>query len=328
MRGRNQKLKLLYLAKIMQDKTDDTHYLTMPEIIAELGKYDIEAQRKSVYDDLSVLDDFGIEIIKEQIGSKTYYHCGAREFEPPELRLIIDAIASSKFITIRKSKDLIRKLEKMLSVHDAKLLEREVYVPGRVRNMNESIFYNVDVIQNAIISNHSVRFQYYHWNADYEMELKRDGEFYDISPWALVWDDENYYLVGYDDDKAELRHYRVDKMLKMEETDAPRKGSNEFKKIDKDRYRNMHFRMFGGEEESVTLYCSNSMANVIIDQFGRGLNFKKVDSEHFEVKVDVIMSDQFLSWVIALDGNVVIKSPEDARNRMRELLNKHVEEYC
>ena len=322
MRSKNQKLKLLYLARIMQEKTDDTHYLTMPEIIEELAKYDIEAQRKSIYDDLDALTDYGIEILKEQRGYKTYYHCGSREFELAELRLIIDAIASSKFITVRKSKDLIRKLEKMLSLYDAKLVDREVFVSGRVKNMNESIFYTVDAIQNAIANNHKVKFQYYSWNVDGEMELRHDGAYYEISPWALVWDDENYYLIGFDDAVDDFKHYRVDKMLHTEEVKQKRQGREQYKVKDKEVYTRKHFRMFGGEEERVTLLCTNDMANVIIDQFGRDTKLKKVDDEHFEAKVDVVVSSQFFGWIVALEGKVRIEKPNNVKKKMSEILKK------
>lgn len=322
MKGKNQRLKLLYLAKIMQEKTDETHYLTMPEIIAELAKYDIEAQRKSIYDDIAALNDYGIEIIKEMHGYKTYYHCVSRDFELAELRLIIDAIASSKFITLKKSKELIEKLEKMVSLYDAKLVKREVYVSGRVKSMNESILYAVDAIQNAIAYNHKITFQYYSWNVNGEMELRHDGAYYEISPWALVWDDENYYMIGYDESVDDFKHFRVDKMLHTSELKKRRQGRAAFDKKDKEIYTKKHFRMFGGEEERVTLRCTNDMANVIIDQFGRDVTLRKVDDEHFEVRVDVVVSSQFLGWVFALEGKIAIKEPEDVKDKMKQLLNK------
>lgn len=323
MRGKNQKLKLLYLAKIMQEQTDDTHGLTMPQIIKELEKYDIEAQRKSIYDDLAALNDFGIEIIKNQAGSKTFYYCGARDFELAELHIIIDAIASSKFITTKKSKELIEKLEHMASNYDAKLIDRDVYVSNRVKNMNESIFYTVDAIQYAIANNHRIKFQYYSWNVDGEMELRHNGAFYDISPWALLWDDENYYLVGYDKKAGEFKHYRVDKMLHTEETDLRRQGKTKFDKLDKELYTKKHFRMFGGKEERVTLLCKNEMANVIIDQFGRDKKLEQVDDEHFIVRVDVFVSDQFLGWIIALRGKIQITSPDEVVEKINNLLDSN-----
>ena len=327
MRGKNQKLKLLYLAKIMQEQTDDTHALTMPEIISELAKYEIDAQRKSIYDDLDALSDFGIEILKYQEGYKTYYYCGARDFELAELHIIADAIASSKFITEKKSKELIRKIEHMASNYDAKLIDRDVYVSNRVKNMNESIFYTVDAIQNAIANNHKISFQYFSWNIKGEMELRHDGAFYSISPWALLWDDENYYLVGYDEGVDDFRHYRVDKMLKTSELDENRKGSTKFRTLDKDIYTKKHFRMFGGKDERVTLLCKNEMANVIIDQFGRDVRLTKVDEEHFRARVDVFVSDQFLGWIIALGGQVVIEGPDNVRERLLELISLNDEEY-
>ena len=320
MRGKNQKLKLLYLAKIMQEQTDDTHALTMPMIIEELGKYGIDAERKSIYEDLAALDDFGIEILRYQEGFRTYYYCGARDFELAELHIIIDAIASSKFITENKSKEIIRKLEHMASNYDASLIDRSVYVSNRVRNMNESIFYTVDAIQNAIAHNHRINFQYFSWNVKGEMELRHDGKIYDISPWALLWDDENYYLLGFDDAVNDFRHYRVDKMLQTEETEEKRLGGKKFEKLDKEVYTKKHFRMVGGEEERVILLCENAMSNVIIDQFGRDIRLQKVDEEHFRARVDVFVSDQFLGWVIALGGKVKIEGPAGVKERLHRLL--------
>ena len=327
MKYKNQKLKLLYLAKILQEKTDDEHGFTLPQIQEELAKYDIEANRKTLYADIAALNEYGIEIIKNQEGYKTFYHYGKREFEPAELRLIIDAIASSKFITIRKSKQLIKKLEKMVSIHEAKLLNREVIVSDRVKNMNESIFYTVDAIQYAIANNHRIKFRYYSWNMKGEMEFHHDGEFYDVSPWALCWDSENYYLVGYDTNIDEIRHYRVDKMMNTEEIMERRRGSDAFKEKGIDTYTKKHFRMVGGTEERVTLLCQKEMANVIIDQFGKETKMQKANDEKFRVKVDVVVSDQFIGWVIALGGKVVIEGPDSVRERAKALMRENLERY-
>ena len=323
MKGKNQRLKLLYLAKIMREKTDETHYLTMSEIIEELAKYDIEAQRKSIYSDIAVLNDYGIEIIKEMNGGQTYYHCVSRDFELAELRLIIDAIASSKFITLKKSKELIEKLTNMASIYDAKLVKREVYVSGRVKSMNESILYTVDAIQNAIADNYKIKFQYYSWNINGDVELRHDGAYYEISPWALVWDNENYYMIGFDESIDDFKHFRVDKMLHTSELKKHRQGKTAFDKKDKDIYTKKYFRMFGGKEERVTLYCTKDMANVIIDQFGRDVTLLKVDDKHFEVRVDIVVSSQFLGWLFALEGKVAVKGPEDVKEKMNELLKKN-----
>lgn len=327
MRSRNQKLKLLYLAKIMQEKTDETHALSMSEIISELNKYDIEAQRKSIYDDIAALNDYGIEILKYQEGYNTYYHCVSRDFELAELHIIIDAIASSRFITVKKSKELIKKLENMVSLYDKNLLERSVFVSGRVKNMNESIFYTIDAIQNAIANNHRIRFQYFGWNVDGEMQMHRNGEYYDISPWTLVWDNENYYLVGFDSEADDFRHYRVDKMLNAEETDNKRNGASKYKAKDKSVYSRMRFRMYDGEEQTVSLMCDNDIANVIYDQFGRDIQVQKIDETHFRARVEVAVSGQFLGWILALEGKVVIESPEIVRERFVGLMNDNMRNY-
>ena len=326
-RGSHQKLKLLYLAKILREETDDSHSLTMPEIIKRLNSYGIDADRKCLYDDLYQLDQYGMEIIQEKVGQRTYYHCTDREFELAELRMIIDAICSSKFITAKKSKDLIGKLEKMVSIYDASLVDREVIVSGRVKSMNESILYTIDAIQNAIANNHRIRFQYFRWNVKGEMELHHDGKIYEVSPWTLVWDDENYYLVAYEMEEDKIKHFRVDKMLKTKEIDEKRQGVTRYKKQDKEMYSKKHFRMFGGEEQRVTLVCENKLANVIIDQFGRDTVLRPVDEDHFEVKVDVAVSDQFLGWVIALGEGVTITGPEEVVGRMSEIGKKLSKKY-
>lgn len=321
MRGKNQKLKLLYLAKIMQEQTDDTHALTMPQIISELAKYDIDAQRKSVYDDLDALDFFGIEIIREQDGFRTYYHCGNRDFEIAELKILVDAIQSSKFISEKKTKELIKKLEKNVSTYDSQMLDREVKVTGRVKNMNESIYYAIDAIHTAIGENKAIQFKYFSWNVKGEEEFRRDGAFYNVSPWALHFDDERYYLIGYDHDKKEMRHFRVDKMRDVSALDKKRKGKTEFGKQDRAKYNEQYFRMYGGDFERVILKCKNEMANVIIDQFGKDVRLVQEDDEHFTVRVNVAVSSQFLAWVFALEGNVRIIGPENVKNEMIKLIS-------
>lgn len=326
-RGSHQKLKLLYLAKVLREETDDTHSLTLPEIIKRLNSYGIDADRKCLYDDLYQLDQFGMEIIQEKVGQRTYYHCTDREFELAELRMIIDAICSSRFITAKKSKDLIGKLEKMVSIYDARLVDREVIVSGRVKSMNESILYTIDAIQNAIADNHRIRFQYFRWNVKGEMELHHKGKIYEVSPWTLVWDDENYYLVAYEKEDDKIKHFRVDKMLKTEEVDLKRQGVTRYRKQDKEMYSKKHFRMFGGVEQRVTLVCENQYANVIIDQFGRDTVLRPVDEEHFEAKVDVAVSDQFLGWVIALRDGVTITGPDEVIARMKEIIQGLTRKY-
>lgn len=326
-KGTNQKLKLIYLMKIMLEKTDDKHGLTRTEIELELERYGVSAERKSLYDDFEALRVFGIDVIAEKKGRSTYYYVGSRDFELAELKLLVDAVQSSKFITEKKSRELIKKLESFVSVHEAKELHRQVYVHGRIKTMNESIYYNVDEIYQAIGKNAQIRFQYYQWNVKKQMELRHDGAFYQISPWELMWDDENYYLVGYDGKANKIKHYRVDKMLKLSVTEDEREGREFFQQFDLAVYAKSHFGMFDGEEQTVKLECANHFAGVMIDRFGKDIHFHKVDDEHFSVNVDVAVSGQFLGWILALGDGVKIAGPESVVDRMRQEVERLRRQY-
>lgn len=316
-KGTNQKFKLYRLAQIMLEQTDDEHYITMPEIMEALGKYEITADRKSIYQDLRDLEVLGIEVEGEPVGKGYHYHVVTRPFELPELKLLVDAIQSSKFITEKKTNALIRKLEKLISRYEAMGLQRQVYVSGRIKAMNESIYYAVDTIHNAISENKKIRFQYYQWNIKKEMELRRDGAYYQISPWGLSWDDENYYLVGYDSAVGEIRHYRVDKMLGIQMLDEPREGKDHFRKLDMADYAKKSFGMFGGKEQDVKLLVDNSLAGVIIDRFGKEVMMIPADEEHFTVNVTVLVSSQFLGWVFSLGEKVKILAPDEVIEQMK-----------
>ena len=324
-RGTNQKLKLLYLAKIMQEKTDDDHWLTVPEIQKELALYDVTAERKSVYADFEALRKFGIDIIMEKVGVQYYYHIGKRELEVAELKLLVDAVQSSKFITEKKTNQLIKKLEKSISKYEAKQLNRQVYVHGRVKTMNESIYYNVDKIHNAIGNNVQIKFQYFQWNIHKEVELKHDGKFYYISPWELRWDNENYDMVGYDAKVGIIKHFRVDKMIKISLTEKARDGKELYEENDMASYSSKRFGMYDGDEEYVTLLCEKSMANVIVDRFGRDIHFEMVDENHFKVNVKIAISSNFLGWVIGV-GKIRIAGPENIVEQMR-VIRKNMNEW-
>ena len=314
-RGTNQKFKLYRLAKIMLERTDDDHYITMPEIIDALGEYDITADRKSIYSDLRDLEVLGIEVEGEKVGNRFHYHVVSRTFELPELKLLVDAIQSSKFITESKTNALIKKLEQLVSKYEAMKLQRQVFVSGRIKTMNESIYYSVDAIHHAISENKKIRFQYFQWNVKKEMELRHNGAWYHISPWGLSWDDENYYLVGYDSDGGKIKHYRVDKMLHIQMTDEKREGKECFKKMDMADYARKSFGMYGGKEQKVKLRVANDLAGVIIDRFGKNVMMIPEDEAHFTVNVDVHVSKQFLGWIISLGEGVKIISSDEERNR-------------
>lgn len=326
-KGTNNKYKLYRLAQIMMEKTDEEHYITMPEIMEELGRYEITADRKTIYADLKDLENLGIEVEGEPVGNRYHYHVISRSFELPELKLLVDAIQSSKFITEKKSKDLIKKLEQFVSKYEAAKLHRQVFVSGRIKTMNESIYYTVDAIHNAISENKKIKFQYYQWNEKKEMELRHGGAYYHISPWGLSWDDENYYLVGYDSEAQIIKHYRVDKMLHIKMTEEPREGKEHFKKLDMADYAKKSFGMYGGKEQTVKLLVENGLAGVMIDRFGKDIMMIPVDEEHFTVNVDVRVSGPFFGWIISLGEGVKIVGPDEVVEQMRMEIERLMKQY-
>lgn len=326
-KGTNQKLKLIYLIKIMLERTDEQHGLTMPEILAALESYGVSAERKSIYSDFETLRTLEIDVIQEQQGKTYTYHVASRQFELAELKLLVDAIQSSKFITEKKSKQLIKKLESLASSYEAKQLQRQVYVSGRIKTMNESIYYNVDEIHSAIASNKKIRFQYFQWNIKKETEFRKSGQFYEISPWALSWDNENYYMIGYDSNAEKIKHYRVDKMLKSTCMDEDREGKELFDTFDIAAYTRKSFGMYGGQEQSVKLEFDNNLVGVVIDRFGKDIIIAPAGNNHFTIKVDVAVSDQFLGWVFALGDGAKILGPENVVEQMKELAKKAIEKY-
>ena len=326
-KGENQKLKLLYLYKIFFEETDDEHALTMPEIIEKLADYGVNADRKTLYQDFEELRNFGYDIISEKTGRNTYYYLGARDFELAELKLLVDSVQSSKFITDKKSNELIGKLESLASNYDGKKLQRQVVISGRVKTMNESIYYNVDKLHEAIGANSRIKFQYTNWNLNKELELRRGGSWYEISPWALMWDDENYYLVAYDKTDDAIKHFRVDKMQRITVTGEKREGQDQFRKFDMPRYTKTLFGMFGGEERRVVLEATNDMVGILIDRFGKDIIIAPAGPGRFQTTVTVAISKQFLGWIVALGERIRIAAPDDIVALMREESERLAKEY-
>ena len=310
-KGNNQKLKMLYLARIFAQETDEDNALTLQQIAEKLAAYDVNADRKTLYLDFEELQRFGLDIISEKRGRNTYYYLGSREFELPELKLLVDSVQAAKFITDRKSRELIDKLEGLVSTWQARQLHRQVIIAGRVKTMNESIYYNIDKLHNAINANLQIRFQYSQWTVNKEMALRRGGKWYQVSPWCLTWDDENYYLVAYDDESGLIKHYRVDKMLRLTVTDEKREGEEHFKNFDMALYSKKTFGMYSGRDEQVTLRCTMEMADVIIDRFGHDVLMRpNPDGKTFDVTVKVSASHVFLTWVMNFGENMKIVAPD------------------
>lgn len=326
-KGSNQKLKIVYLMKILLEKTDETHSITMAEIISSLECYGITAERKSIYSDIESLRQYGLDIIGEQQDRTYYYYIGNRQFELAELKLLVDSVQSAKFITAKKSNELIKKIEGLASKHEASQLQRQVYTTERIKTANESIYYNVDRIHSAIASNVQITFHYFNWDVNKKQVLRRDGALYQVSPWALSWDDENYYMVAFDSAEDKIKHFRVDKMLSIELSSERREGKTSFLRFDMGAYAKKMFGMFAGEEENVKILCKNDLAGVMIDRFGKDVMMLKADAEHFYVNVKVAVSRQFLAWVIALGEGAKIVGPESVVEQMRMEAQRLVEQY-
>ena len=322
------KLKMLHLIRIFSQETDDEHALTLQEIITRLAAVNITADRKTLYAEFEDLRQFGFDIISQQRNHTTYYHLGERDFELPELKLLVDCVQAAKFITSRKSRELIRKLERYASVYQAAQLQRQVYIAGRVKAMNESIYYNIDRLHSAINAGLQIRFQYGQWNLNKEMELRRGGEWYQVSPWALTWDNEKYYLVAYDAGESIIKHYRVDKMLRIRVLDIPRQGQKSFDAIDMAVYSKSVFGMFAGVETTVTLEAKNHMVGVIIDRFGKDIRLESISDTHFQATVIVSVSPQFIGWIVGLGRSIRIVAPDWLVERMKEEVQRLSEQYC
>lgn len=323
-KSEKQKLKLLYLKRIFEEQTNENHPITIAEIISELARVGIEAERKSLYKDIKLLEEFGMDIVS--VRSKTFgYYLGSCDFELPELKLLVDAVQSSRFITHKKSEELIKKLESLASVYDAADLQRTVYVVNRIKAANESIYYNVDSIHEGISKNKRISFEYFDWTADKEQSFRNKK--YIVSPWSLTWNEEMYYLVAYDSDEQKIKHYRVDKMTNIETLDAERDGKQAFSEFDIAVYAKKFFGMFSGDEETVTLRCHTSLAGVIIDRFGKDITLFPEDGEHFKVNVNVATSPVFLSWVFEFGDKMSIVSPKSLRERFKAMAEAAAKMY-
>lgn len=325
-KGINQKIKILYLMQILLNRTDDTHGLTLEEISSALEEYGVSAERKTLYDDFETLRVFGLDIEKRK--DKTVrYHVVSREFELPELKLLVDAVQSSKFITHKKSNELIKKIEGFASRYEAQQLQRQVFVANRIKTMNESIYYTVDYINEAINNNVKVSFRYFNWNEKKEKVLRHNGAEFVISPWALTWDDENYYMIGYDSSDGIVKHYRVDKIIDINLTDEKRCGAQLFKNFDMALYSKKTFGMYGGHEESVYLRCSNRLAGIIIDRFGQDISFYNITDTHFEFHVMVHTSPLFFTWLMNFGDEITILSPDSVKEDFISLARSALSQY-
>ncbi len=324
-----QQEKLLRLQQIFLQETDEAHPLSMSGLIARLESMGITAERKSLYENIETLNHCGMDIIAERRGTQTVYYSAGGLFEAAELRLLADAVASSRFITAKKSDQLLKKLGELASRHQSDELRRQVHVAGRVKSMNETIFYLVDDLHRAIDQNRSITFLYYDWtleNGTLIRQARHAGKCYCVSPWQLLWQDEFYYLIAFDHESESIRHYRVDRMGNINLTDAPRLGASAFAAIRMEDYTARLFGMFGGEPERIALRCPKRLLGVMIDQFGKDLRPTPLPDGRLEIHTDAIPSLPFFGWLLSLGDEVEIHAPESLKKEFQALLRQRLEQ--
>ncbi|MBQ6756627.1 MAG: WYL domain-containing protein [Oscillospiraceae bacterium] len=319
----NQKLKLLFILDYLNSESDEDHPVNASQLIEYLAKNGIRAERKSVYSDIAALVDYGVDI---ESGKRGYF-VAKRDFETAELKLLVDAVQSSKFITRRKTGELIKKLEKLTNRFDAASLQRQVVVQNRIKNMRESIYYSVDAIHSAISADKKIRFKYFRFNERKERVAQRGGAWYIVSPFALIWDNENYYLVGFDAQNGEIRNYRVDRMDRIELMDEEREGEELFGASDIATYTSHVFGMFSGDERTVRMRFHNELASVVIDKLGLDAFLVPDGKEYFTVTADISVSPQFYGWLAGLGTKAEIVAPWDVREKFAEFINGISELY-
>ena len=322
-RSENQKLKLLYLKELFETQSDEQHVLSMQDILAYLAAHGINAERKSIYTDIACLQEFGMDIVLQK-GPGGGYFLASRPFELPELKLLVDAVQACKFLSERKSVALIEKLSSLCSAHEASQLRRQVTVCSRIKSMNESIYYTVDRIHEAIAENRQIRFRYFDWGID-GRKHERPGE-YVASPYALVWDDENYYLIAHSQ-RHGLTHYRVDKMAKLTKLETLRIMTDEAKNLDLSRYGKNVFGMFAGSPQQVKLRFHKSLAGVIIDRFGKETMLVPDGDEHFTFMTEIVLSPVFYGWLAGFGDKAEILFPETVQNEFTALCRLALRQY-
>ena len=320
-RSFNQKLKPFYVMNYLLENTDEEHTVSVNQIIAHLEAQGISAERKSIYSDIEALQVLGVDIERVDSGNYVGYYVASRTFELPELKLLVDSVQSSKFITHKKTASLIKKIEKLASIHEAQLLNRQVFVKNRIKTMNESIYYNVDEIHNGISKNKRIQFLYFEETVSGERNYRHGGAYYVVSPFALTWDDENYYMVAYDSDARMMKHYRVDKMEKISVTDETRDGLEAYNALDMAVYAKKTFGMFTGHEVNVAMRFDNHLVGAVRDRLGRDVFIVADGPDHFTVRADVVVSPQFFAWVCGFGAQAVITGP----NEVVEQMKKHVD---
>ena len=319
----NKKLKLLYLARFFQQETDEQHPKTLQDILHHLEGHGITAERKSVYDDIELLRLFGMDI--QTVKSKNFgYFLGERDFQLPELKLLIDVVQASPFLTKAKSMELIAKLEQLTSRYGARQLRRQVYVMNRLRTANEALYYAVDGINTAINENRKISFRYFDWTVDGEKAYRHDGALYVADPVALCVD-RHYYLVAYDTQLGDYRHYRVDRISNLTVLEEKRCALPE--NFDLGAYTKTIFDMYNGETTMVRLQFEEKLINVIIDRFGLDAHMHAVGEGVLEISAPVEVGPTFFGWLFQLGKQAKLLSPQPVAEQFAAWCRETLAQY-
>ena len=321
-----QKQKLLTMKELFEKRTDEHHSFTGARLIEILGDSGIKAERKTIYDDIKTLRDSGMDIVTVKDGHSNAYYLGARVFQQEELFVLADAVASSRFLTKKKSQDLIKKLQSLTSDYMGKELRRQIYVDNRAKNFNEQIYYSVNRIQEGIFDEKEIRFKYTEFNPDKKQILKHNGEPYTVSPYSLVWENENYYLVCYCNKHGKICRYRVDRMIGVEVTEANARKLSDDERAEVSNMQSL-YGMFGGKTESVTMQFDNSLANVVIDKFGMNCHPHKNPDDTFYLTVDVQIAPTFWGWFFQFGNRAKILAPDNVIEQAKEYLREIADNY-
>ena len=318
-KNENQKLKLFRILEILLKESDDEHGVSMSQLISRLEEYGISAERKSIYDDFRVLEEIGFPVLRLQTRPPEYT-LAERIFELPELILLVDAIESSKFITAEQSRTLIGKLSAFAGGRTARKLSRRVWVEDRVKTVNKSTLYTIDCIHEAVNLSQKISFAYFDYDIHKNKVLRHGGEKYTVSPKALVWNDENYYLSAFDEKAEKMKNFRVDKMTSVSlipESPSPAALKTPFNPAE---YSRKVFGMYGGKEELVTIEFPERLAGVMIDRFGSDISFFKAEDGFYRTAVRVMVSPTFFSWVFSFGENMRIVAPKEVNEEYAKRL--------
>ncbi len=320
----NQKLKIFYILDYLQKNSHEEHPVRASELIAMLDReHYISCDRKTVYSDIAALQDYGVDIVSLP-GKNGGYYIASRNFELPELKLLIDAVQSSRYLTEKKSRELIEKLLTQCNEQDAKLMKRNVLVSGRVKSMNETIYYSVDAIQEAIAQNKQITFRYFDW--DFGGKRKFREKAYVASPYGLCQDNENCYLLALSD-RHGITAYRVDRMMDISLLNEARTPCPELTGKALLDHANRLFQMYSGDAVDVKLRFHNSLINVVIDRFGKDTMLIPDGGEYFNFTVRVAVSPMFLSWVMGFGNKAKILYPQSVADAMCDLGREAMSQY-